>query len=357
MLDAPPHDQIEISLFGPAFGEAAAVHYGDGKWFCVDSCLEANSGEPASLEYLRKIGVDVSKQVTHVVLTHTDGDHVRGISRLFEACEQAQLVLPTALDDRHSAAYLASYSEPMSSGLSVGTKQIVELLKIQKERTAAKPIHFAVQDRPVFDSAGVRLTGLAPDDVSVRRFIDSISAHIPSTGSIKRLPPKLKPNHSSVVLLLQFKSASFLLGADLEEEPGKGWTRVLTNSIQLRSAKNFRVYKVAHHGSAGAHCEDLWALLDNPISILAPFDHGRHKIPSKDEAKTIIDRSSRSFSTATFKSKTAKRVSKLDRQLRFHGLRRSSAFPDDGQIRYRWLSDGNDETVLFGGAVVLAKVS
>lgn len=357
MLDAPTHDQVEVSLFGPAYGEALAVHYGDGLWFCIDSCLQVDTGSPASLAYLQEIGVDVSKQVSHVALTHTDGDHVRGISQLFDACTNAQLIVPSALDDRHATAYLASYCEPMSPSLSVGTKEIVALLRLQGARKHGKPIHFATQDRPVFDSSGTRLTALAPDDLSIRKFIESVTSHIPRTGSIGRQPPKLKPNHSSAVFLLETRGASFLFGADLEEEPGKGWTRVVENSVQFKSATNFRVYKVAHHGSRGAHCDILWNALDRPTSILAPFDYGRHKIPNKDEAKLIIDRSNRSFSTSSFKTKKAKRVSAVDRQLRLHRIRRSSAFPSDGHVRYRISSDGAEQVELFGGAVTLAKVS
>ncbi|RLK07420.1 MBL fold metallo-hydrolase [Ruegeria conchae] len=357
MRDAPAPDELEISLFGPAYGEAIAVHYGDGQWFCVDSCLEADTGRPASLSYLQGIGVDLSRQVSHVALTHTDGDHVRGISRLFEACSDAQLVVPFALDDRHAIAYLASYCEPMSPKLSVGTKEIVQLLRTHGSRKGGKAIHYASQDRPVFATAASRLTALAPDDVSFRKFIESVVPHIPEAGSAGRQPPKLKPNHSSVVFLLETLGASFLFGADLEEEPGKGWTRVVENSVQFRAANNFRVYKVAHHGSRGAHCEDLWRTLDQPISILAPFDYGRHKIPGKEESKLIIDRSSQSYSTSSFKTKTAKRASTVDRQLRLHRIRRSSAFPSSGHIRYRMSPDGTEKVELFGGATKLAQVS
>ncbi|WP_338550527.1 hypothetical protein [Roseovarius phycicola] len=357
MAEAPESDELEISLFGPAFGEALVIHYGEGKWICIDSCIDESSGRPATLVYLEGIGVSLETQVSHLVLTHTDGDHVRGISTLFAACEQAQLILPAALDDRHAAAYLASNCEPENPRLSVGTKEIVAMLRMHGERKKAKPIHFAIQDRAIFDEDDIKLTALAPDDVSIRKYLDSITSHIPDVGTIERPPPSLKPNHSSTVLLLETHNGSYLFGADLEETPSAGWTRVLQNSISFRAANNFRVYKVAHHGSKGSHCELLWKTLNNPTSILAPFVHGRHSIPNRDEAKLIIDQSARSFSTSSIRTKKKKRASSVDRKLRLHGIRRSSAFPSGGQIRYRLSATGVDQVDLFGAAVPLSRIS
>lgn len=46
MIDygAPPAaDEIEFSLFGPGYGEAVAVHLGDGTWLLIDSCIDPDS--------------------------------------------------------------------------------------------------------------------------------------------------------------------------------------------------------------------------------------------------------------------------------------------------------------------------
>jgi len=42
----PQPDELEISLFGPGYGESTLVHLGSGNWMIVDSCLD-ESGEKA----------------------------------------------------------------------------------------------------------------------------------------------------------------------------------------------------------------------------------------------------------------------------------------------------------------------
>ena len=43
----PASDEVELSLFGPGYGEAIAVHVGDGKWILIDSCKEKGTKDPA----------------------------------------------------------------------------------------------------------------------------------------------------------------------------------------------------------------------------------------------------------------------------------------------------------------------
>lgn len=39
---APATDEIELTLFGPGYGEAIAVHLGEGAWLLVDPCVRRN---------------------------------------------------------------------------------------------------------------------------------------------------------------------------------------------------------------------------------------------------------------------------------------------------------------------------
>jgi len=43
---APAADEIEVTLFGPGYGEAIAVHLGEGAWLLVDSCIDPESKAP-----------------------------------------------------------------------------------------------------------------------------------------------------------------------------------------------------------------------------------------------------------------------------------------------------------------------
>lgn len=64
MTESPPNsDQIELTLFGPGFGESIAVHSGEGRWIVVDSCVDKKTGNPAVLDYFNAIGVSPQEVV------------------------------------------------------------------------------------------------------------------------------------------------------------------------------------------------------------------------------------------------------------------------------------------------------
>jgi glyoxylase-like metal-dependent hydrolase (beta-lactamase superfamily II) len=92
-LKIPPRsNEIEVSVFGPGIGESIVVHLNGGQWMIVDSCLSRATKKPAALDYLAKIGVKVSANVRFVVSTHWHDDHIRGLAKVYEKCESAELV-------------------------------------------------------------------------------------------------------------------------------------------------------------------------------------------------------------------------------------------------------------------------
>ena len=70
----PQADQIEISLFGPGFGECCLIHLGSGQWVVIDSCLHSDTGEPAALYYLRQISVEPADTIRLIIATHWHDD-------------------------------------------------------------------------------------------------------------------------------------------------------------------------------------------------------------------------------------------------------------------------------------------
>ena len=58
----PRSDEVEITLFGPGYGESVVVHAGGGEWLVVDSCLRAD-GEPAALGYRCELNIDPAAAV------------------------------------------------------------------------------------------------------------------------------------------------------------------------------------------------------------------------------------------------------------------------------------------------------
>lgn len=53
----PAADQIEITVFGPGYGESVVVHVGNGRWLVFDSCQQETTGRPVALHYFDQTGV------------------------------------------------------------------------------------------------------------------------------------------------------------------------------------------------------------------------------------------------------------------------------------------------------------
>ena len=93
----PDAHEVEITVLGKGCGESIVVHAGDGAWVVIDSFCENPTSDPAPLVYLNRIGVDVARDVTAVVLTHLHADHYRGIAKVVRDCEAAWFYLPGVL--------------------------------------------------------------------------------------------------------------------------------------------------------------------------------------------------------------------------------------------------------------------
>jgi hypothetical protein len=267
----PAADETEIGLLGPGFGECLVVHVGQGRWVIVDSCLGDDGKTPAALDYLEKLGVDPAKAVTHFVVTHADNDHIGGAPVVFEACKTATLVLSQALTDRDVLAWIATYSHVDPTSLARASTNIAALIEnVDKDR-----LRFGIEDRPLFDEAYGKLTALSPSDEKIKAFVSAVAAQLPKAGAPRRRVLELSPNQASMALLLETPACIAILGADLEEKPGQGWTRIANHSIAYRNAGKALVIKVAHHGSPNAHCEaiaDLFLGLNEGLGLEVPLE-------------------------------------------------------------------------------------
>ena len=108
---------IEVSLFGPGYGECVVLHLGAGDWAIVDSCIDHRTGQPAALAYLSSLGIDPAVAVKLVAVTHAHDDHIRGIADVLAACESARFVRPVATSRNEFLALLdADEDGEMASG-------------------------------------------------------------------------------------------------------------------------------------------------------------------------------------------------------------------------------------------------
>jgi len=108
---APASAEIEVSLFGPGYGESVVLHLGANAWFIVDSCIDPTTGDPAPLTYLHQIQIDPATSVQQVIATHWHDDHIRGLGRIFDACASAEFVCSAALRDAEFRTLVMAYGQ------------------------------------------------------------------------------------------------------------------------------------------------------------------------------------------------------------------------------------------------------
>ena len=300
-LFSPAKDELEVSVFGPGYGEAIVLHLGEGKWVLVDSCLDPDSGQSASLKYLYNLGVDVGRVVKLVVATHWHDDHVRGISCVFEQCQSADFVISNALNDKEFLTLVSLYHEPStmkSSGLNEFS-QVFQLLKSRKQSGVRfNSPKLAVADRLLYCDrvevasalVDVQVCALSPSDASILQAGTAFAELLAEVKQSRKRISSPGPNHTSVVLWVKVGHHKILLGSDLERtsSPKTGWSVILDESTVVSDKAG--VFKVPHHGSENAHHEGVWSelLLSEPCAVVSPFSRGRKPLPSRSDVERLV---------------------------------------------------------------------
>ena len=185
----PQYDEIEISVFGPGYGESVLIHLGQHEWMIVDSCVDPLSSQPAPIQYLQNPGVNPTETVKFVVATHWHDDHVRGIGNVFRVCDNAQFVCSAALRSQEFLT-LVEAASTRSMMTSSGVQEFAEIIDILQERRpkSVRPEStgptFAVADRSLWqrrppDGLPVTVYTLSPSDAAVALAYHEISRLLP----------------------------------------------------------------------------------------------------------------------------------------------------------------------------------
>ncbi len=315
-LDIPKDDELEISIFGPGYGEAIALHVGSGKWIVVDSCLEPSSGKPAQLDYLQSLGVDTASSVRLVVATHWHDDHVQGISTLLRECRSAELAVSAALKSQHFSSLLALYGAGTFPGSS-GVTEFAKVFRILDERkrigTRINMAKLAVPDKLLYRET-ISLDGrayeidvhsLSPSDSAIISAQLDFVKRIPGIGTRKKRIVCPETNNTSVVLWVSIGEHRILLGADLEKtsDPKTGWAVIINESQAIKEKAS--VYKVAHHGAASSHDPDIWRRLlsDKPLALLSPYFVGDNYLPTDQDLDRLATLTPNAYMTATARTR------------------------------------------------------
>jgi beta-lactamase superfamily II metal-dependent hydrolase len=306
-MKAVRSDEIEISIFGPGYGESVVIHLGLGQWAIVDSCRDPKTRAIAPLDYLTKIGVDPSASVRLIVATHWHDDHVRGLSEVVEACKSADFVCASALTKAEFVTMVTRYEEaspntPSGSGVRELYRVLRRLSENRRQIQYAGPNRLILRNLQVGEAAGGKceITTLSPADRQLEIFWAEIADQMPDLRRTVRRAVSKSPNHLAVALSVAVGEETVLLGSDLEETPDErtGWS-VIVQSAQ-RPLGTARVFKIPHHGSENGHSDDVWnqMVAKGAFALLSPFTNGSVSLPTDADVNRIVSRAGRAYITA-----------------------------------------------------------
>jgi beta-lactamase superfamily II metal-dependent hydrolase len=305
--EAPAIDELEVSLFGPGYGECVLIHLGLGEWLIIDSCVNQYEGGNPVLDYLKSLGIDPAEAVKYIVASHWDDDHVRGLADILEKCQTAKLVRSLALNNLEFIELVESAGNDPTVVQS-GVSEFYRILRILRERKSKGAVTIApvwagadrcIWRRPADEQPSAQVWSLSPSDESVTRSLQSIRGLLAQQSGTKKVIKAPRPNHATTVIWVTVGNISVLLGGDLEETggPNTGWT-VIVDSLG-RPSGQAEVFKVPHHGSADADQPRVWdeMLVQQPIAVLAPWSRGSHYLPTEADQSRICGRTDEAYLT------------------------------------------------------------
>lgn len=216
----PLFDEIEVSLFGPGYGECVLLHLGFSDWIIVDSCLNRDKRPPV-LEYLRALGQDPAQIVKLVVATHWHDDHIGGLGMLFKECQSARFACSGALNSLEFLTLVkaASVNSMMrTSGVKEFSDVVDTLEQRSKSRSRLGSPTLASANKILWErhkingqSFGAEIRSLSPSDSAVTRTQFDIASLFPKVHEPKRRVSPRSPNHSAVALWVTAGDSRILL--------------------------------------------------------------------------------------------------------------------------------------------------
>lgn len=332
-VETPPdRDVFEVTFVGPDYGECIILHTGDGNWVVVDSCLNDRT-TPVALNYLRNLGLNPPDVVRLIVATHWHDDHIKGMGRLVEVCDETQFCCASVHCQRELLETIGALSSRPMSTTGSGLQELYKVMSLLVERNSS-PIR-AISNRLIYNLDGCEIWALSPFDRDFDTFLRELDRLIPKEYETKRRISTLTPNKVAVVLLVKNNDAAILLGSDLD---GRGWWEILENQERPRSKAC--VFKIPHHGSHNAHEDRVWEeMLDRePIATVTPWRKGGQALPTQRDVRRILSFAKRAYATAATRDldrKPARRSGMVDKTIRESGIEIRRLDYTNGMVRLR----------------------
>ena len=288
-------DQFEVYLIGTGnYGESVVLNLGMNNWIVVDSCIDPTSKEVLPLSFLKSKGVDIENDVKLIVCTHWHDDHIKGISKILEACKSSDFSMAIASDRTKFLQFIGfDYSKYKDEVTIVSTEEINRCLNIIDSEQ--RGCILALQDKSIFFSSNeskkykCSICALSPSDEVLKDYGIELTKMMEDISSGKKIIDQ-SPNEKSVVLLISVNNYSVLLGGDLEVSPNdkKGWICIVDNSTSIKEKPKASLFKIPHHGSRTGYHERIFKelLSENCIAEMTSCHIGN--LPREEMIRTFF---------------------------------------------------------------------
>jgi hypothetical protein len=235
-------DRLQLLVFGPGTGELILVRAPPGDWLVLDGC--GTSGERS---YALAVLSHYSQQdnVRFIAMTHPHEDHARGVAELVDALTQPEraagwprlgMIWPSPLDE-------AAGGDEQAQLRGARVRQALAAILDRWERRPS--CRWELTRGDTRDLGDAKLRVLSPASAVRARFLEALAAG-DAAGFDK--------NRIATAIEVTWRSHRVVLGSDLVEKPGKGWSAVIDFAPEVA---DHGTAKVAHHGSIRALHEPL----------------------------------------------------------------------------------------------------
>jgi hypothetical protein len=219
-------------VFGPGYGELVLVHAPPGNWLVIDGC--GTDGEQYGQRVLDHYGAVPSL----VMLSHPHLDHARGLREVIERATRdpnATWPLIGMVPAPNTVGAGDAWDAAAALDGGIAEQVVATILERWQQRPECKWRLDAGTTQQLGD-ASVRV--LSPTDAERDAAVQAWLAQ-----------RRHDYNRAATALLITWRGRRVLLGSDLVERPGGGWTSAMGHDRNLRAHD---VYKIAHHTSLHA---------------------------------------------------------------------------------------------------------
>lgn len=301
----------------------------------VDSCLNEQQTKPIAVDYLNSLGVDVSKQVKLVLVTHWHDDHIRGVAALIHEASSARFACSAAVRKPAFFNMLAANKRIKLVGGNSGMSEFADILSIK----TTGPDHWVNEGMLLHTSNSrppVKVHALSPSARTVTDAMVGFARTIPAISKGIQPFPNVTPNDESIALLVETNDIHLLLGGDLQRGANaqRGWQAVVASAVRPKILSCG--YKVAHHGADNGDIDSIWTELTakNPCAMLTPFAGGPKPRPADDDINRLRTKTNQIYCTVwPVKQSPAGRI--VDRTMNQVARNRRTIPHRPGHIRLR----------------------